>query len=53
LIRKVKVGEIHLGVISRATKETRFLDGSISKFNANSLIVLNKKRRVLGTRLFG
>lgn len=53
LIRKVKVGEIHLGVISRTSKETCFLDGSLSKFNSNSLIILNKKRRVLGTRLFG
>lgn len=53
LIRKVKVGEIHLGVISRTTKEVNFLDGSLSKFNMNSLIILNKKKRVLGTRLFG
>ena len=53
LIRKVKVGEIHLGVISRTKKETKFLDGSLSKFNSNSLIVVNKKKRVLGTRLFG
>lgn len=53
LIRKVKVGEVHLGVVSRTSKETRFLDGSFSKFNMNSLIILNKKKRVLGTRLFG
>lgn len=53
LIRKVKVGEIHLGVICCATKETRFLDGSLSKFNYNSIIILNKKKRILGTRLFG
>lgn len=53
LIRKVKVGEIHLGVVSRTVKETCFLDGSLSKFNLNSLILLNKKKRVLGTRLFG
>jgi large subunit ribosomal protein L14 len=53
LIRKVKVGEIHLGVISRTVKETCFLDGSLSKFNKNYLIILNKKKRILGTRLFG
>lgn len=53
LIRKVKVGEIHLGMVARAKKETLFKDGSLSKFNSNSLILLNKKRRVLGTRLFG
>lgn len=53
LIRKVKVGEIHLGVVSRTKKASSFLDGSFSKFNMNSLIILNKKKRVLGTRLFG
>lgn len=53
LIRKVKVGEIHLGVVARTKKESVFLDGSLSKFNTNSLIILNKKKRVLGTRIFG
>jgi len=53
LIRKVKVGEIHLGVLARTVKETTFFDGSLSKFKTNSLILLNKKKRVLGTRLFG
>ncbi len=53
LIRKVKVGEIHLGLVARAKKESKFKDGSLSKFNSNSLIILNKKKRVLGTRLFG
>ncbi len=53
LIRKVKVGEMHLGVIARAKKESVFKDGSLSKFNSNSIILLNKKKRVLSTRLFG
>ena len=53
LIRKVKQGEIHLGILARTKKESRFKDGSLSKFNSNSLILLNKKKRVLGTRLFG
>ena len=53
LIRKVKIGEIHLGLISRTKKEFVFKDGSLSKFNTNSIIILNKKKRVLGTRLFG
>ena len=53
LIRKVKVGEIHLGILARTKKESVFKDGSLSKFNSNSLILLNKKKRVLGTRLFG
>jgi len=53
LIRKVKVGEIHLGIISRTKKEIVFLDGSLSKFNKNTVIPISKKYRILGTRLFG
>ena len=53
LIRKVKKGEIYLGIIARTKKDTSFKDGSSSKFNSNSIILLNKKKRVLGTRLFG
>ena len=53
LIRKVKVSEIHLGVVARTKKESRFKDGSLSKFGSNSIIMLNRKKRVLGTRLFG
>lgn len=53
LIRKVKVGEVHLGIVSRTKKEQQFLDGSLSKFHSNSVIILNKKKRIIGTRLFG
>ena len=53
LIRKVKTSEIHLGVIARTKKEQLFKDGSSTKFGSNSLILLNKKKRILGTRVFG
>jgi large subunit ribosomal protein L14 len=53
LIRKVKTGEIYLGLITRTKKTTKFKDGSHSKFNTNSIILLNKKKKVLGTRIFG
>lgn len=53
LVRKVKAGEIYLGIVARTKKESIFKDGSSSKFNSNSIILLNKKKRVLGTRLFG
>ena len=53
LIRKVKTGEIYLGIVARTKKESTFKDGSLSKFGSNSIILLNKKKRVLGTRLFG
>jgi large subunit ribosomal protein L14 len=53
LIRKVKVSEIYLGIIARTKKESKYKDGLTSKFGSNSIILLNKKKRVLGTRLFG
>jgi large subunit ribosomal protein L14 len=53
LIRKVRKGEVHLGLIGRTKKESVYKDGSLSKFTSNSIVVLNKKKRVLGTRLFG
>jgi large subunit ribosomal protein L14 len=52
-IRKVKKGEICLGVIARTKKPTLYKDGSSSNFGTNSIILLNKKKRMLGTRLFG
>lgn len=53
LIRKVRVGQIHLALITRARKETRFLDGSSSKAENNVVLIVNKKKRVIGTRIFG
>lgn len=53
LVRKVKVGEIHFGVVVRTSKNIIYKDGSLTKFKTNSLILLNKKKRVLGTRIFG
>jgi len=53
LIRKVRVGQVHLAVVTRSRKETRFLDGSSSRAQNNVVLVLNKKKRVIGTRVFG
>jgi large subunit ribosomal protein L14 len=53
LIRKVRVGQIHLALITRARKETRFLDGSSSRAENNVVLIVNKKKRVIGTRIFG
>lgn len=52
-IRKVKKSEICLGVIIRTKKPTLYKDGSSSNFVTNSIILLNNKKRMLGTRLFG
>ena len=53
LIRKVRVGQTQLAVITRARKESRSLDGSSSKAENNVILVLNKKKRIIGTRIFG
>lgn len=53
LIRKVRVGQIHLALITRARKETKFLDGTSSKAENNVVLIVNKKKRVIGTRVFG
>ena len=53
LVRKVKTGEVYFAIITRTKKQTNFKDGSSSKFNNNIIIILNSKKKFLGTRLFG
>ena len=53
LQRKVRPGQIHLALITRARKESHFPDGSISNSEENVVLLINKKKRVLGTRFFG
>ncbi len=51
--RKVKVGQMYLALIVRARKESRYKDGSSSRFETNSVFLLNRKKRILATRFFG
>jgi len=53
LQRKVKVGQIHLALVTRTKKEVIFLDGSSSSAKYNSVVLMNRKKRLLGTRFFG
>lgn len=53
LLRKVKVGEIHLALITRARKIQLFRDGTSSSSERNVVLLRNRKKRVLGTRFFG
>ncbi len=52
-IRKVRVGQVLLGLITRTKKEIRYLDGTYTKNSMNVVLVMNRKKRVLGTRFFG
>lgn len=53
LIRKVRVGQIHLALLTRTKKKVSFADGSSSSAQLNSVILMNRKKRVIGTRFFG
>ena len=53
LLRKVKVGQIHLGLVTRTRKEVRYPDGTSSRCANNVILLRNRKKRVLGTRFFG
>jgi len=53
LLRKVKPGQVQLGVIVRTKSKTRFNDGSSSYFNENAIVLLGNKKKMLATRLFG
>lgn len=53
LLRKVKVGQIHLGLITRSRKNAMFKDGSYSRFEHSNVLLINRKKRLIGTRFFG
>ena len=51
--RKVQLGEVHLALLARSRFPTRFLDGTSSRAENNSVLLINRKGRLLGTRIFG
>ena len=53
LVRKVRVGQIHLALLTRSRKKVIFPDGSSSCAQKNAVILMNRKKRVIGTRFFG
>jgi ribosomal protein L14 len=53
LLRKVKVGEVHLALLTRTRKTQQFRDGTQSSSEKNVVLLRNRKKRVLGTRFFG
>jgi large subunit ribosomal protein L14 len=53
LVRKVKIGQIHLALITRTRKTVSFKDGTSSNAQKNIVLIINRKKRILGTRIFG
>jgi large subunit ribosomal protein L14 len=51
--RKVQAGEVHLALLVRTRFPTRFRDGTSSRAEGNRVLLINRKGRILGTRLFG
>lgn len=50
---KVKKGEIQRGVIVRTKKELKRKDGSAVRFDSNAIVLVNKDKEPVGTRIFG
>jgi len=50
--RKVKLGEIYFAIITQASKSVSFADGSFSFSEKNVVILINNKKRTVGTRFF-
>jgi large subunit ribosomal protein L14 len=53
LIRKIKKGQMYLGIIVRTKKNISFKDGSNTSFGTNAIVLLNSSKKILGNRLFG
>jgi large subunit ribosomal protein L14 len=51
--KKVVKGEVCLALILRTKKESHNFEGSSIKFSTNSVILLTKTKKILGTRIFG
>ncbi len=50
---KVKKGDVYDAVIVRTRKGVRRADGSLIRFDTNAAVLLDSKREVIGTRIFG
>jgi large subunit ribosomal protein L14 len=53
LLSKIKKGSVCKGLIIRAKKNKTDFSGSNLSFNENSIVLLTKKNKLLGTRIFG
>ncbi|MFI4956196.1 MAG: 50S ribosomal protein L14 [Gammaproteobacteria bacterium] len=50
---KVKQGEVLFALVVRTRKGVRRKDGSTIRFDSNAVVLLNKQRQPIGTRIFG
>ncbi len=50
---RVKSGEVYDAVVVRTAHGVRRPDGSRLRFRANAAVLLNNRKEILGTRVFG
>ena len=53
VLSKTKNGEVYSALIVRTKKVRNFFCGDSTLFLENSIILLNKQNKILGTRIFG
>lgn len=52
-ISSIKKGDVCLAVVVREIAPYRRRDGSVIAFNENSVVLLDKQRKMMGTRISG
>ena len=50
---RVKKGEVQMAVIVRTRAPLHRKDGSVIRFDRNAVVLINKQREPIGTRIFG
>ncbi len=50
---KVKKGQVMKAVVVRTVKEHRRQDGTSIKFDQNAVVLIDNKKELVGTRVFG
>lgn len=50
---KVQKGTVQKAIIVRAKYDTKRIDGSVIRFDDNAVVLINKTKEPIGTRIFG
>jgi len=52
-LSKVKKGQVYKALVIKTKKVQKFFNGDINNFLENSIVLLNNKNKIVGTRVFG
>ena len=53
LVRRVKIGQLFLGVIVKTKSWTRSKDNVFTKFQKNGAVLLTRKKQIFASKVFG